>query len=264
MIAIILILLVVAIMWAMRTSEEPASGGKASNMSAIRILTRAALRCMAVLILILFLIGILIPPRPGGIRYVGQSAAMQTTRALALAMFEYANDNNEQYPDGASSTEVFQKLMDGNYISDPSIFFVALPGKVRAESGAKLKPENVAYDVTSGVDAHSPDDLPLVFLTGFRIDYHAGASAVSLVKPFPSTAVSLTSWFSHRDEPSTTFEGLPISYKSNNAFFRVTNAGGHPTQYTPDGYGIVPNVVETGFDPGGKVYHQLTPDGVLK
>jgi len=189
---------------------------------------------------------------------------MQTTRTLALAMFQYANDNNGQYPDGASSTDIFQQLIDGNYLSDSSILFVPLPGKVKAQPGAKLKPENVAYDVTSGVDAHSPDDLPLVYLTGFRMDYHAGGNAISLVKPFPDTVTSFEVWFFNHGEVDSAFDGLPIAYMSNNAFVRSFSTGGHPAQYTPDGYGIVPNVIGPEFDPHGRTYRQLTPDGVLK
>jgi hypothetical protein len=151
--------------------------------------------------------------------------------------------------------------MDGNYVTDPSIFFVPLPGKIAAKPGAKLKPENVAYDVTSGIDAHSPDGLPLVFLTGFRMDYHAGAPAVSLVKPFPAYRNPPNAWFSWTWQ---TFDGLPVAYLNNNAFFRMSSAGGHPAQFTPDGYGIVPNVMAPDFDPRGKTYRQLTPEGVLK
>jgi hypothetical protein len=190
--------------------------------------------------------------------------AMQTTRTLALAMFQFANDNNGAYPDGASSTEVFQKLIDGNYLPDPSILFVPLPGKVKAQPGAKLKPENVAYDVTSGVNAQSPDDVPLVYLTGFRMDYHAGGNAVSLVKTFPDTVTTFAVWFFHRGDRDSAFDGLPIAYMSNSAFVRSTETAGHPAQYTPDGYGIVPHVAGAEFDPHGQTYRQLTPEGVLK
>jgi len=216
-------------------------------------------------ILIVFLLwSVALAPMGPSSRFLHQSATMQTCRAIALAMFAYANDHDGQYPDGSSSTEVFQKLVDGNYVSDPSIFFVSLPGKVRA-SGSKLKPENVAYDVTVKVDAQSSDEVPVVFLTGYRIDYRAGGVAVSRVKPFPTEAMSI--WqrlIPQRGEfDDVDYDGLPIGYKSNNAFFRPAR-NGPSIQYTPDGYRIVPGVIASDFDPHGQNYRQLTPDGPLR
>jgi hypothetical protein len=89
-----------------------------------------------------------------------ESGAMQATRTIALAMFQYANDNDKQYPDGKSSTELFQKLMDGNYITDPAVFFVPLPGKIRAAMGAKLKPVNVTYDDRMGYSNDGSRTVP--------------------------------------------------------------------------------------------------------
>lgn len=214
--------------------------------------------------LTLFLVfGVALGPIGPGIQQARQSAAMQTCRTIAIAMFQYSNDNDGRYPDGKRSTEVFQKLVDGNYVTDPALFFVPLPGKVKATSN-KLKPENVAYDVTSGVDGNSPDGVPVVFLTGFHIDYRAGGSAVSLVKPFPQTASSISSWLPWGGaESPTQFDGLPIAYKSNNAYFRSLSHMPSPIQYTPDGYGIVPNILPPDFDAHGQSYHQLTPVGVL-
>jgi hypothetical protein len=238
--------------------------------------------CVALLLVFLILICLVALGPVGGQCHSVESGAMQTTRTLALAMFQYANDNNGHYPDGASSTEVFQKLIDGNYLTDPAVLFVALPGKVRAEEGARLKPENVAYDVTSGVDAQSPDGLPLVFLTGFRVSYLPGASAVSLVRPFPKHYNPPNAWFFRSLEP---FDGLAVAYKGNNAWFResqnitiikapsvvypngfrlITNVISATPQIDPQGYGVVPNVVSPDFDAGGRTYRQLTPDGVLK
>jgi hypothetical protein len=80
---------------------------------------------------------------------------MQQGRQIGQMMFSYSTDNfqnSNAYPDGKSSTEVFQKLLDGNYAADPAIFYVPLPGKVKPIAGQKLKPENVCWDVTSGVD----------------------------------------------------------------------------------------------------------------
>jgi hypothetical protein len=182
--------------------------------------------------------------------------AMQTTRVLALAMFEYANDNNA-YPDGKSSTEVFQKLIDGNYVTDPGLFYAAMPGKTKSLT-SHLRPENVSYDVTSGIQMNSPDNLPIVFLTGFRIDYRPGGTAVSLIRPFPNLRGDASNWLqSLTGGPLEPVSGLPVTYKSNNLYFRVGQIGA-------DGMGVVPNVIPPDFDARGQTYRQLTPEGVLK
>jgi len=267
MIALALLILAVTTICAMVTTEKPRAAEKLQSEppSASPRVFRPGCGCVALVLFgLIFFFGICLGPIGPSIRMARQSAAMQTTRTLALAMFQYANDNDGRYPDGKSSTEVFQKLMDGNYITDPAVFFVPLPGKVEGKTGAPLRPENIAYDATSGVDANSPEDVPVVFLTGFRMKYAPGAPVVSLVRPYPSTAYDWTYLFSSRGECSTTFDGLPVAYKSNNAFFRSSYVGGHPAQYTSDGFGIVPNVIAPDFDAHGQIYVQLTPDDVLK
>ncbi len=64
----------------------------------------------------------------GGPGRAYQSSLVQTAHALGIALYSYANDNQGLYPDGTSSTEVFQKLMDGGYVTDPAIFYIAMDG----------------------------------------------------------------------------------------------------------------------------------------
>jgi hypothetical protein len=159
------------------------------------------------------------------------SAVVQQAHAIGLALFCYANDNNGAYPTGKSSTEVFQKLIDGGYISDPIVFFVPMPGKVRPTSN-KLKPDNVSFDVTDGVDLNSSDAVPVLFLTGFILNYAPGSAAV------PASDDALK-----RD-------GMVIYYHSNSAQF-----------LKKDTDGTVHNAVPKNFDDKGHHYQQLTPDG---
>lgn len=181
---------------------------------------------------------------------------MQQGRQIGQAMFSYATDNVQNgnaYPDGNSSTEVFQKLIDGGYVTDPTIFYVPLPGKVKAVAGQKLKPENVCWDVTSGVDSNSSDLVPLVFMTGYRMTYASGGSAVPVIKPYPpfwSEPRTWSQWWNDAPAPEPGPSGIAIFYKGNNAVFLKVN---------PDG--SLPNVVSPDFKPDGKTYRQLTPDG---
>jgi len=177
-------------------------------------------------------------PISPGIRKAKESAAMQTSRMIALAMFQFANDNGGKYPTGRSSTEVFQQLIAGKYVSDSAIFYIDMPGKSRPQT-PQLEPENVCYDVTVPVDSSSPDGLPLVFLTGYRVEYKAGGSAIPLAR--------FSSPFGR--------DGLAVCYKSNNAWFKP----GLPIRDD----GVIRNFVPAEFAAGGRHFQQLTPDGSL-
>jgi len=128
---------------------------------------------------------------------------IMATRHIGLALFTYANDHNGAYPTGKSSTEVFQKLIDAGYVNDPTLFwegFLPVPGKSKADSKV-LKPENVCYDVTVPVNSTSDDTLPVVFLTGYRINYVPRG-----------TATPLFSW-------AKDWTGLTVFYHGNNTAF---------------------------------------------
>ena len=187
-----------------------------------------------------------------------QGAWMQNSRTIELAMFQYATDHGGNYPDGKSSTEVFQKLLDGKYLNDPSLFYIPLPGKTKPVEGQPLKPENVSWDVTSGVDSNTPDELPVIFMTDYQVTYAPGGVAVPLVKPHPDFGDLPRTWAEwwhgapeprHHPDP-----GIAVAYKGGSA--RVC----HFTD--PDG--TIHDFVPSNFDPKGRVYHQLTPDGTIK
>jgi len=114
-----------------------------------------------------------------------------------------------------------------------------MEGKTKPVS-LRLKPENVCFDVTSPVDSSSPDGLPIVFSTGYKVNYVPGGAAVPLVKP--------------------EYQGIAVCYKSNSASFLLLPFQ-PATAENPDG--SIPNFVPADFDPQGKTYRQLTPDGVL-
>lgn len=185
---------------------------------------------------LLLLFCIAVPPMVNGLKQAQENARMQQGRQIGQCLFSYATDHYGNYPDGKSSTEIFQKLLDGNYVTDPGIFYLPLSGKIKALPGQKLKPENVYFDVTCPVDSNSSDLLPLVFITGYRVTYSPGGTAVPLGKPYPPRIVAF--------------------YKGNNAIF-LSSA----TVENPDG--SIPHFVPLDFKPDGKTYRQLTPDGPL-
>jgi len=171
-----------------------------------------------------------------GINKAKESMAMQTARQIAIAMQQYSLDHNGNYPDGLTSTEVFQKLIDGKYIADPGIFYLAMTGKTKATS-SHLTADNVCFDVTSGVTSATADGMPVVFCTGYTVTYSGGASAIRndpVATPFPG--------------PGRGLAGLAVGYKNASARFLIAGENG-----------TVPNFMISSFDSGGKFYAQLKP-----
>lgn len=218
--------------------------------------------CLLFGIILALLAGVAMGPiLPGGIARAPENAALQQSRSIGLLLFSYANDNDGRYPDGNSSTDVFQKLLDERYCSDPSIFYVSLPGKTPVLPGQKLKPENVCFDVTAGVEASAPDGLPLAFMTGYRVTYAPGGAAVPLVKPYPPYwSRTWLGWWQGEPGPPSSFEpvrpGIAVYYENNSCKYLLLDATAKPES-------LVPNFVSPNFKPDGKTYRQLTPDGVL-
>jgi type II secretory pathway pseudopilin PulG len=214
-------------------------------------------KVLAVLFVLLFLACIAVPPMGGGIRFPRQSSCMQSAHALGLAMYSYANDNSQNYPDGKSSTEVCQQLLDGGYVTDPSIFYIPAPGKTKALPGQKLKPENVCWDVTGGLSSSGPGDLPVLFLTGYRVSYTPGGAAIPIAKARVLGERTWGEWWRGEPVPSDIYQaGAGVFYVNNSAKWanRVT---------ATDGTSSIPNFISPDYKPDGKTYRQLTPDGVL-
>jgi hypothetical protein len=174
------------------------------------------------------------------------NSSMQRARAISLALYSYSQDNDGHYPSGKKSTEVFQQLLDGGYIADSSIFYnYWTPGKVRPQSN-HLTSENTCWDVTCCVDNSAPPDLPVVFSTGYRVTYQAGAHAVPILpklSPRPPNNLAERIWGVWTPLPY-----IGVAYYGNSACF-----------ITADTNGSIPNFIPADFDPKGKTYRQLTP-----
>ncbi|MCE0498049.1 MAG: hypothetical protein LV481_08910 [Methylacidiphilales bacterium] len=193
---------------------------------------------------------------------VSSSHAARQARAISLLMFAYANAHQGAYPTGTSSTEIFQKLIDENHMTssgksyheiiedlidnkevrDPAIFWLDIPGKIMATSTV-LKPENVCWDVTVPVDKNSPGELPVVFVTGYKVTYASRGTAI----PLPKTG----------DRKWTA-----IFYESG-LCIGTSIEFGSPNEPSIQPDGTIINFIAANFDPAGKEYQQLTPDGPL-
>jgi hypothetical protein len=222
--------------------QSSESGGKTSQSQ------WGCLAGIAAALAFFFVIGFCLGPSDGGSHKKGpQSSCVQTAHALGLALYSYANDNNGLYPDGTSSTEVFQQLMDGGYVTDPEIFYVAMDGKTKAApTQKKLKPENVCWDVTGGLSLKDRGELPLIFLTGYRITYGPDGGVEPVIKPFPPY--------------------MELGGGACLAVFFVNNSAAWVSDQMPNGtYNFsMEHLLPSDFDAHGKTYRQLTPDGVLR
>ena len=181
----------------------------------------------------------MIPAGSGNVRVPPNPPSYLEAQAIGQAMGRYSSAHDGAFPSGSSSTEIFQKLIDGHYLTDPGILFdpyLGVPGKVKATSNT-LRPENVCWDVTTPTDRLTSDALPFVFETGFRLEYAPGGNAVPLSPALKKRHSGFT----------VLYLGLTTG------FFR----GDLRTD------GVVAEVVPARFDPGGKTYVQLTPDGPL-
>ena len=212
-------------------------------------IVRKLLNYVAVVLIILVLWNVALGPTLSH-GPVFQNTAMISARNIGLCLNQYSLDHNGHYPEGKTSTEIFQQLVDEHYVTDPRIFYfnygwIRVLGKVPPESN-HLNAENVSFDVTCCVDSSSSDKLPLVFLTGYKVTYQPGSSA----KPCSPFAVppprTWREWFNGTPYSSQKF--IAVSYKDDSA--RSIRAGDD---------GSIPNFIPADFDPKGKTYRQLTP-----
>ena len=99
---------------------------------------------------------------------------------IADALYRYSLQHGGRYPTGSSSTDIFQQLLDGQYVQDPALFWLEMPGKQKPTARV-LRPDNVCWDITSPIMA-SNEELPVVFITGYRFNYSQSGTFTPLFK----------------------------------------------------------------------------------
>jgi prepilin-type N-terminal cleavage/methylation domain-containing protein len=189
---------------------------------ASRLLKRSGftlVELLVVIAIIAILAGVALGPITAGIKKAQQSGALSGTKALALAEFQYANDNNNIYPYGNSLNNLVTSMIP-NYISDYGTLIINGSGnsKVTSNGGtiqSSTTPSTAtcSYDFTvagataasgSGLTASTPDGFPVVF---------SGATA-----PLANTASGAGPVTINIDSTCPLgISALAVCYKSNSA-----------------------------------------------
>jgi len=197
---------------------------------------------LVVIGIIAILAGVALGPITRGLRTASQNAGVQTSRTIAIAEFQYAGDNNQNYPDvsGGTAQNIVRLLLAGNYVSDPTIFYIggSAESKFTGQSAStSITNSNISYDFAgnggNGINPNIPDLTPVCWSS-------VGTATLALTGTGP-IAVTLV--------PTMPFgtAGIAVTYKSNSAKF-VTQPSGAPNLCDPafSGSGTSLNVLTGG------------------
>jgi prepilin-type N-terminal cleavage/methylation domain-containing protein len=174
---------------------------------------------LVVIAIIALLAGIAIGPITGALKTAKDNGGMQTTHSLYIADFQYSIDNST-YPncfaDGADGGAVANALLNGGYITDPTIFWqggkATKPvagqgggnGKAASLTAANVSWDFMGYTSGSGLSSNDPDQVPLIWSTGNTL----------AIPPSSGETVTVGS-----DNPFGT-DGIPVVYKSGQSKFQ--------------------------------------------
>jgi prepilin-type N-terminal cleavage/methylation domain-containing protein len=145
---------------------------------AARIIRRCGFTHVELLVvigIIAILAGVALGPITNGIKKAKQSSSMQTAHVVGLAMYSYANDNSQQYPDSTATTaaDPVKELLAGGYISDASIFFISGGTASKyvgttASAASSITAANISWDFAgkgdgTGLSSTSYQYMPIVW-----------------------------------------------------------------------------------------------------
>ena len=166
---------------------------------------------LVVIGIIAILAGVALGPITHAIKQAQENGALQVTRQIGLTEFSYSNDYQQTYPYGTSSELIADTLLNGGYLTDPSIFYQAgTPGAAKGSGQAPytLGATNVNFDFTTtktaGLSSAAADQTPLVELTGATYTLNPSGETDGTI------STTLTAFGT---------DGIAIDYKSNSVKF---------------------------------------------
>lgn len=160
---------------------------------------------------------------------------MNNVRQIGLACRQYAIDNSSIFPTGTydviaaplaqNSTDIFNSLTNGNYLSAGKVFLCpSEPSEYKkiSQNANPLTPLNSSYAFIMGLDEGASETNPLI------LDYGLGDSAAAPGAPVktPTLVSTLVGhyWAKDPTTSSTTF-GSPHVGEGGNVFYVGGQAG---------------------------------------
>ena len=182
---------------------------------------------LVVIAIIALLAGVALPAVTGALKKAKENAALQQGHGLALACFQFSNDNDGNFPGTtttpavtvAKSEDAF-KLLAGTYVSNPDSFYIAMTGKNKYSGttpSQDLGAANVSWDYTAGaggvgLTTSDPDQTPLIMSTG--------ATSYSMGTVGTAGAATATLAAAGAGNPFTV-DGIAVGYKDMSSAFKT-------------------------------------------
>ena len=196
---------------------------------------------LVVIGIIAILAGVALGPITAGIQKAKQSAGVQESHAIGLALYSCANDNQQLYPDtsnpagntGTGAAAPAHALLAGGYVTDPSIFYISTDTAASkytgtiASAASTIAVSNISWDFVgvtggTGLSSTSLPYLPVLWSTlgtgGTVTGLATGPNAVITCTPATANPFQTT--------------GMVIFYENNSAAFVTAGPTGLVTMVT--------------------------------
>jgi prepilin-type N-terminal cleavage/methylation domain-containing protein len=203
---------------------------------------------LVVIGIIAILAGVALGPITTGLKKAQQNSAVQQGHAIGMAMFAFANDNNQLYPDTSNpsagksgAAAVAYALLAGNYVTDPAQFWIS-GGQATKYAGtgsaaaSTIAATNISFDFTGagggGLGTTQAQYLPLLWNSvGTGAAPSLGGSSAITISP-PSTAAFGTT-------------GVSVFYCNESAAFVTALSGVSTVVSASSNTGSAPSGVTT-------------------
>ena len=214
---------------------------------------------LVVIAIIALLAGVALPAITGAIKKAKENAAVQTAHGLALAEFQYSNDNNGVFPGStttvtiATSSDAFSKELCPTYVNNTDALYIpstTCVAKATGYTAGAISSANNAWDMVFitgttttniGLTSNDPDQTPALMTSGSTVTFPAANAAAASLKA-AIAAANTTNPFGR--------DGVAVAYKDMSSAFASATANGGTTA----AFGIT-----SGSYVAANAYTKLTP-----
>ena len=206
---------------------------------------------LVVIGIIAILAGVALGPITNAIKKAKDSSGVTSAHSIGVALFSYANDNSQTFPDssGATADTVAAQLMSGGYITDASVFHLSgdkdtgeQPLSSSNDTASTIGASTmVSWDFMgnggSGVDSTKYTFLPIVWshtntMATFSTTANGACTASTLIQNDPFSTDGVAAYYINNSSAFVT-STLSGSTYSASLVSPASNLGGFPTTYAP-------------------------------